>query len=597
MQKEVPLVFESSWEVCNKVGGIFTVVSSKAATMKAHYGENYFLVGPFFPKKTHGIFEERVAPDELKPVFDQLEEEGIHCVYGTWLVKGNPQVILIDFSRFASHQNDIKKNMWEWYGVDSLNTSYFDFDEAVIWSYAVGRLVHTCQVLASRIVYHGHEWLAAAGLLYACQEAPGVATVFTTHATTLGRSLANGDKPLYEMLDHMNPDEEAKRIGSGVAAKHQLEKQTAHNVHCFTTVSEITGLEAEKILGVAPQVLVYNGLDMEKFPTFEETTLKHRLYKEKAFEFLMYYFFPYYAFDLHHTRLLFLAGRNELHDKGIDVYIDALADMNQKMKKERTQKTVVAFLFVPGDSRDVEPQLLENKTHYTDIRETVNDNIEDIKHQIIKNVLSNKPLSITTLFDENTQFDIKKKMLRLKKENLTPPLATHRLADADTNAILARLKEKQLNNTKDDPVKVVYYPVYLSGADGLLDLSYYEAMMACHLGVFPSYYEPWGYTPQEAAALGVPSVTTDLAGFGRYIQSQQEQPKHTGIWVIPRQGKPYDDVVEELAQVMHEYVTLDQKDRVNAKIAAKARVQDASWSLFGKRYLKAHQHALDTLSS
>src|SRR3990172_1584208 len=190
MESKAEICFEVSWEVCNKVGGIFTVVQSKILPMKEHYGDNYFLVGPYFPKKSWGIFEEHIPPEECKGAFDKLKQEGIEVRCGTWITKGNPNTLLVDFTNFSAQKNEVKRKLWDWYQIDSLNTDWFDFDEPVMWAYAVGRLIEELSKVFSgkKIVAHFHEWLAGAGLLYLRHENARVGTVFTTHATTLGRS-------------------------------------------------------------------------------------------------------------------------------------------------------------------------------------------------------------------------------------------------------------------------------------------------------------------------------------------------------------------------------------------------------------------------
>ena len=280
MDKKANLCFESSWEVCNKVGGIYTVISSKASSMIDQYGEeNYYLIGPYFPKKAYGIFEEEVAPDCFMDSCEVLKNLGIELHFGKWLVKGNPKVILIDFSNFTKNKDQIKKDLWDWFKIDSLGTEFFNFDEPVMWSYAVGKIVEAfSQVLKDKkIVFHCHEWLASTTVLYLKHVNAHVGTVFTTHATTLGRAIATHGRDLYGELDTLNLDEEAKKLDPSVIAKHLLEKESAHNASAFTTVSEITGMEAEKILGRKPDVLLLNGLDIAKFPGFEEASVKHKI--------------------------------------------------------------------------------------------------------------------------------------------------------------------------------------------------------------------------------------------------------------------------------------------------------------------------------
>ncbi|MEM4247102.1 MAG: glycogen/starch synthase, partial [Candidatus Woesearchaeota archaeon] len=525
VETKASVVCEVSWEVCNKVGGIYTVVASKAAEMINRYKDSrYFLIGPYFPAKLMGTFEESVPPEHCKECFDKLKKEGIEVHTGTWLVKGSPRVLLIDFANYTKHTNEIKRKLWEAFGIDSLGTDYYDFDEPVVWAWAVGRVIEELQhVWKNGVVAHFHEWLAGAGLLYLRMNKIPVGIVFTTHATTIGRALASADVNIYQLLDKINADEEARKRGAGCWAKHLLEKACAKNSHVFTTVSEITGIEAEAFLGRKPDVLLFNGLDMDKFPTFEQASVRHRIFRSRIKEFLLYYYFPYQKFDLENTLLYFLAGRYEFRDKGIDIYIRALAELNERLKKQNDSRTIVAFIFVPGNIRAIRPSLLENKTFYLDIRESVEDAKEDIKTKLLYLLTSQTPVTDETLLDPEFVHEIRPKLKRFIGRKGYPPLSTHELYDEDKDAIMQALYSSGLDNSPDDKVKVVFYPIYLSGADGLLDTSYYETMQGCHLGVFPSFYEPWGYTPLEAAALGVSSITTDLAGFGRYLCAECKQ--------------------------------------------------------------------------
>jgi glycogen(starch) synthase len=593
---EPKAVCEVSWEVCNKVGGIYTVVASKAAEMVKRYGEKYFLIGPYFPAKLMGTFEESVPPEDCKKCIEDLKTEGIEVHTGKWLVKGSPNVILVDFANYTKNANDIKKKMWESYGIDSLGTDYYDFDEPVVWSWAVGRVIEEMQhVWKDGIVAQFHEWLAGAGLLYLKMNKLPVGTVFTTHATTAGRALASADVNIYQMLDRINADEEARKRGPGMWAKHLLEKACAKNASVFTTVSEITGIEAEAFLGKKPDVLLFNGLDLDKFPTFEQASVKHRIFRSKIKEFLLYYYFPYQKFDLENTLMYFLAGRYEFRDKGIDVYLRALAELNERLKKQKDSKTVVAFIFVPGNIRSINPQLLENKTLYLDIRESVEDIKDDVKTKLLYLLTSQTPVTNDSLLDPEFVQDMKPKLRRFIGRKGNPPLSTHELYEEDKDAIMTTLISTGLDNSPDDKVKVIFYPIYLSGADGLLDTSYYETMQGCHLGIFPSYYEPWGYTPLEAAALGVSSITTDLAGFGRYLCSECKQGKYPGIFVLKRFGRTDADIIKDLADMMELYAKFTTHERVENKIMAQRVAATADWKFFADRYVEAHNKALERI--
>ena len=589
MQTEADVLFEVSWEVCNKVGGIYTVVKSKASQMMNYYKENYFLIGPYFAKQALGKFSEEVPKDYCKGPFDELKKEGIICHCGKWLVEGNPNVILIDFEGFKQKINDIKKELWESYKIDSLRAAH-DYDEPVAWSYAAGKLIEKLanSFKDKKIAAHFHEWLSGAGVLYLKSKKLPVSTVFTTHATVLGRTLSNSNVDLYSNWDKIEPDKEAYKYF--IESKHQVEKQAAMNADVFSTVSEITALEAESMLGKKADILLMNGLDIGKFPTFEENAIKHRMQRDRIREFLLYYFFPYYAFDINETLIYFIAGRYEFRDKGIDIFIKALEKLNKKMKQSNSKKTIIAFIWVPANIRNIKPELLENKTYYQDIKDSFDEISEDTKKNIINLIISNKKIT-DSIFDKEFLSEIKGKVKRFSKKG-SPAISTHDIYEGE-DTIIKALKESKLDNNREDPVKVVYYPIYLSGADGLLNLNYYEAMEGSHLGIFPSYYEPWGYTPLEAGALGVASVTTDLSGFGRFFCNECKQEENPGIFVLKRLGKKDEDVIEELAKIMLDFSNLSKQDRIANKIQARKIASIADWKIFVKNYIEAHNMAID----
>ncbi len=577
------LLFEVSWEVCNKVGGIYTVVRSKAARMVENYKEGYFAVGPYFVDKSMGEFEEKPPMDALKSSFENLKKQGIVCHFGTWLIEGSPNVILIDFSGFTSLTNNIKKELWDSFKVDSLNTDYHEFDEPVVWAYSAGKLIEELSK-TRRSTAHFHEWLSGAGLLYIKSRNSNSATVFTTHATVLGRAMASSNIDIYDSSKRIDPDSECYKFG--VHPKHQVEKAAAVNADVFTTVSDVTAIEAHNILGRKPDLVLPNGLNLDKFPTFDEASIKHKHFKARINEFIMYYFFPYYTFDLNETLVYFLSGRYEFHDKGVDIFIKSLARINEQLKKEKSPKTIVAFFWIPAGIKAIKPELVESRSFYEDIRESVDDASKEIIERLVYFSLQQKKINEQELLGSDLSLELKRKIMRLFRKG-NPSLSTHELFNQESDSILSLFRQLGLNNSADDRVKVIFYPIYLTGADRLLDLNYYEAMEGSHLGVFPSFYEPWGYTPLEAAALGVSSVTTDLAGFGKYIARVKR--KNEGIFVIKRFGKKDNEVVEELSEVLYLYSKMSKEERIRNKIEARHLASHADWKNFIKFYLEAYK--------
>ncbi len=590
MDKKADILFEVSWEVCNKVGGIFTVVMSKAAKMVEAYDNNYFMIGPYFASQVVGQFQEEVPNELCKQPFEELKKIGILCHFGKWLVEGSPNVILIDFENYKHRSNDIKKELWDWYKIDSLRAPH-DYDESIVWAYTAGMLLEKLSKCAAgkKIVAQFHEWLSGAGLLYLKKKNVKVATVFTTHATILGRTLANSNVDLYNVWDKINPDQEVYKYN--IESKHLIEKNSAFFADVFTTVSEITGMEASYLLKKRPDVLLPNGLDISKFPSFEEVVIKHRLHRDRIREFMLCYFFPYYTFDPKETLIYFLAGRYEFHDKGIDIFIKSLGKLSERLKQAKTKKTIVAFIWVPANFRNIKPEILENKTLFQHIKEALEEAIGDIEKNIIYSFVSGKKISNETLFDNDFLTEMKIRVARFVKKG-KPPVATHDLYN-ENDEILKAISSSGLKNEESDPVKIIFYPIYLSGADGLLNLNYYEAMQGSHLGIFPSYYEPWGYTPLEAGALGVSSVTTDLAGFGRYFCAECQQFDTPGIFVLKRLNKSDDDVVSQLTDVMLKFANFSKEERIANKLQARKTASMADWRSFVKNYIVAHDLAVE----
>ncbi len=589
LKPKASYIFEVSFEVANKVGGIYRVLESKASEMVNYYGDNYFLIGPYFPEKARGEFKDEIPDKKMKDIFSALEQEGIKCHLGRWMVKGKPRAILVDFQDYLKDTDYIKGELWEKHGIDSLNSDS-TFDHPVVWSYAVGKLIERLsEGRKGRGVAHFHEWLSGAGLLYLKERKSKVKTVFTTHATSLGRTLAFNQINFYTILENLNPEEEAYKYN--VHSKHQIEKATALSSDTFTTVSEITGLETKHFLEREPDVTLTNGLDLEKFLTFEEIVIKHRLQRRRLREFVASFFFPYYTFDLENTLFYFTIGRNEFKAKGIDVFIKSLGDLNRKLKRSKNSPTIVSFIWIPTGVRNIKQEIIESKEFFNDIRESLEGSFPEIEERILYNLLYEKEFTTKELISENYLFEIEKKMLRFKRKNDNPPLCTHDL-NSESDLILDSLKREGLLNREEDKVKVIYYPVYLTGHDGLSNLSYQEGLEACHLGVFPSFYEPWGYTPLEAAALGVSSVTTDLAGFGRYKDEIEKAKNGDGVYVLKRLQREDKDIVKDLTQFMHKFSKLERKERVENKIKAREIAARADWKEFGENYINAHNHAL-----
>ncbi|MCX6815888.1 MAG: glycogen/starch synthase [Candidatus Aenigmarchaeota archaeon] len=588
-------VVEISYEVANKVGGIYTVLASKAENMIKNI-KDYYVIGPYYEKSAAVEFEEAQPSEEMKKVFGSLKEKGITCRFGKWLIEGKPRCILIDPGSLKESTNDIKKEMWEKFHVDSLNADWW-YDEPLPWSRAAGIVVeelHKAGIFNEKTIAHFHEWLCGAGLLY-LKKNKKIKTVFTTHSTVLGRTIAElGKEDLYALIDDglkkKQAVSDAKAVEYKCEAKHTMEKATAQNADVFTTVSQTVAPECEYILGRKPDVKLPNGLNMNRFPLMEDLSSRHIHLRNRVRHFLMSYFSPYYEFDAKNTLVYFISGRFEFHNKGIDVFIDALGRLNQRLKAVNNKKQIVVFIWVPERTMERKRNVLENLALFEHAEEVVKEEGERIRGRIMKSFARGELPQKTKIFDDKFLEDMKRMELLLKsKHDQIPPVTPFDLFSE--NLITEALKRNSLLNRKEDKVKIIYYPAYLSTTDGLLGMNYYDAMIACHVGVFPSYYESWGYTPLEAAALGLQSITTDMSGFGKFISPKLG--KHDmSIVVLKRQDISYHDVVDNLTDIMFGIYQMTKKQRGQCKMQAKHLSMLADWEVLIKEYIKAYDLAL-----
>lgn len=571
---------EVSYEVANKVGGIHQVLESKAGKMKDFYGENYIAVGPYIEESARDEF----APREQHPYqeeFKRIEDEhGIKLHYGVWDVAASPNTILVEYEGLDKSTDEIKEELWNRYGIDSLNAPE-DFNDPVKWSYSVGLLIGELESsLKGETVVQLHEWLSGPALTGF--ESP---SVFTTHATVLGRALSSSDFDLNTAIESGGLDQSLAEE-YGVKPKHQVEKMAAQESEVFTTVSETTGREAKAVLEERPDVILPNGFNVEAYPSLEELSYNHTRKKEEMKEFLQAYFEPYYSVDLENDpRILFISGRYEFHNKGVDMLIDALAEVN-----ERPGDNFYVFFFIPSQVEGAKMDVLENMSLYGELEEYVDSVIPDLRSRILNSITSGeKPEGLEEVLDGSTVDSLS---ADFHERDGRPPLCAFDLTYQD-DSIVSYLRERGLNNSEDDRVKVVFYPTYLSVGDKLLSMDYNDAIVASSAGIFPSYYEPWGYTPVETAANGALSVTTDMAGFGKFLKENTGEEERTGIKILEREEKSYEEASLQLADFISDIVDYSKTEITERKHNARKLAQMTSWEKLGKNYEKAHIEALE----
>lgn len=546
-------LIEISWEVCNKVGGIHTVITSKLPSVKKKF--NYLAVGPYLQSEA---FMEEALPDNFLTGANLLKEKGVVLHYGIWKPY-DVNVLLVDFSGHYPYLNGIKKKLWEKYKISSIRAGH-DYDEPIVWSHAVGMVIEQIFSNSSeKVICQFHEWMSGAGLVYLKENKVNVKSVFTTHATILGRTLCSNGHDFYEELSKLNAEKSAERYG--IEAKHGMEKTSAQLADVFTTVSELTGEEATYILGKKPDIITPNGLPLKGFPDWNEVSITRKKSRNKLQEFILMYFGAHYPLNVENTPIIFTSGRYEYRDKGLDVFVKALGKINSKGNEE-----MIVFFWIPAGTYSIAPELVTKRTAFHELKERVMLEKGDDSLATIKKVLENPSETLTPF------------VKRFKKDGCPPP-NTHLLSTKE-DPLLRDLYEAGLHNRKEDKVKVVFYPLYLQGNDGLLDLEYYTAIQGTDLGVFPSYYEPWGYTPLEAAAFFIPSITTNLAGFGRYVQGKGE-----GALVLQRKGKSDDSVSEELSLAIKDMIHKGDDLRRKAREIAKL----ADWENLFSEYEKAYK--------
>ncbi len=534
-------IFETSWEVCNKVGGIYTVLSTRAKTLQTSHKDRLIFIGPdIWIDKENPLF---IEIDSLyKPWrLHAKEEEKLSVRVGRWNIPSNPIVILVDFKSFFDIKNQIYTNAWNEFQVDSLH-AYGDYDEASMFSYASGRVAESFyryNLLAEdRVIYQAHEWMAGLGALYLQSSVPEIATIFTSHATSIGRSIAGNLKPLYDYLFAYNGDQMAQELN--MQSKHSIEKQTSHYVDCFTTVSDITNKECDKLLDKKADVVLMNGFEDDLVPKDKSYSAKRKKARLQMLNVANKLFGTHLGDD---TLLLCTSGRYEFKNKGIDLFLESLNRLNYD---NDLKKNIVAFINVPASVSEVRKDLLDR--------------------------LKSK---------ENSDFP------------LEMPFLTHWLHNMPNDKIINMMHYLGLKNRKEDKVKVLFVPCYLDGKDGIFNTDYYDLLLGYDLSVYPSYYEPWGYTPLESVAFHIPTITTDLAGFGLWVKTLKNQHGISdGVEVVHRSDKNYSDAADAIKECILSFSIKSAEEIVQIRSRATAVAEQALWKHFIKYYYQAYDIAL-----
>ena len=534
-------IFETSWEVCNKVGGIYTVLSTRAKTLQEIMQDRIVFIGPdcFNGEENPYFFEDKALFNDWLAV---AKHDGLSLKIGRWNTPGTPIAFLVDFKASYADKNKFYGELWERYGVDSLH-AYGDYDDSAMFSYATAKVVESffrfylCN--CTNVIFHANEWQTGFAALALQHDVPEIATIFTTHATGIGRSIAGNNKPLYDYLQAYNGDQMADELN--MQSKHSIEKQTAHYVDCFTTVSDITAVECKELLDKPVDAVLPNGFEDDFVPKAALFTKKRNAARKR----LLRNAEALTGSKLDdNTLIVSTSGRYEFRNKGIDVFIEAI---NKLRHDEELQRDVVAFIEVPGwvarPRTDLQERLATNKTYDT---------------------------------------------------ALFLPLVTHELHNMDADCVLNMARHLGIANAPTDKVKLIFIPCYLNGDDGIVNMSYYDVVLGNDLCVYPSYYEPWGYTPLESIAFKVPCITTDLAGFG--LWANQLKGKFCeitdGVKVIHRTDNNYFEVADSIKQAIKEYAAMDKKTVEKCRANAQKLSKKALWREFIQAYKTAYDIAI-----
>lgn len=597
-QPDENFLIEVAWEVCNQVGGIYTVIRSKVPSTGDKWDGNYLLLGPYFHGKASVEFEPiySIDPDDpIGKVVGRMRDQGFEVYYGYWLVSGRPKVVLFNPFNVYPRLGEIKYLLWADHDI-----SLPDGDDLLNQVVAFGFMVKTFlgelvaeQTFNKRIVAHFHEWMVGTVIPDIRKDNLPITTVFTTHATLLGRYLAMNDHEFYEHLPFYDWNVEARNFN--IEAMVRIERSAAHGSHVFTTVSDVTGRECKYLLGREVDLVLPNGLNIERFTALHEFQNLHLQYKEQIHEFVMGHFFQSYSFDLDKTLYFFTSGRYEYRNKGYDLTLEALARLNWKMKEAGIDTTVVMFFITKQPFSTINPKVLQSRAVMEEIRETC----EAIEKQVGTRLFCAAAESddgrlpdLNAYVDEYWKLRLRRTLLSWKSQEL-PIVVTHNLYHDDTDQILNFIRAANLVNNAHDRVKMVYHPDFISPTNPLFGMEYGQFVRGCNLGIFPSYYEPWGYTPLECMASGVPAVTSDLSGFGDYVIKNVENPEKKGIYVVKRVNENFYTSAEQLAEMLFSFVRMSRRDRIQQRNLVESSSEDFDWQNLTKYYDEAYKLAFE----
>ncbi|KAJ4458237.1 putative glycosyltransferase family 3 protein [Paratrimastix pyriformis] len=607
------MLFECSWEVANKVGGVHSVLVSKASEMVATYGAGYVTIGPWLGNASALQFDESTSPPPSIAAFLHFLESvaGLKAHYGSWLVSANPAVFLLEMNP----HHDYRADLWRELRIGNISDQDSTTRDAVKFGYTVARFFAsyldfrdggftpdpshpTADLFLTKAqlpVLHVHEWQAGLAVTLLRSWKKQVGLVFTTHATILGRHLcAGGDVQFYQHLPLIDVDREA---GSrGIYAQYCIERGAAANAHVLTTVSTVTAQECKYLLKREPDVLTPNGLSSTTYqPASGEAENLHTRYKMMLHEFVRGHWTGQLTFDLNHTIYAFFAGRYEYLNKGIDIFLDALGWLNNALQAMPTlERTVVAFIITPAPTQGWNNATLSGHFAAVKLRQTCDELKATIGNRLFDSVSHGIIPSGSALLTTAEETALKRHLLLQKghASYMLPPVVTHNMAN-EHDPILAHLRRLGLANHPTQPVKVVYHPDFLNpSANPILPLEYLDFVRGCHVGVFPSLYEPFGLTPCEAMCCGTPSITSNTSGFARTLVGAVPNPEEVGVFVLDRMNpRPREQIVSDLGELLLKCALMHRPQRANLRLKTEQAAHVLDWKNLIKYIMEAHQLA------
>jgi glycogen(starch) synthase len=555
------------------------------------------MIGPYLNKN---ILAELEPLEDAADVFGlaaaNLRKKGYDVIYAEWLITGKPRVVLLNPNVIEEKVlNVLKYLLWKNHAIRTPDKNEL-INQVIGFAYLTKLFIDELVKISGndqKILAHFHEWMAGLPILDIKRETMPVKTIFTTHATQLGRHLAINSPLFYAHLPFFRWEDEAGKFG--IETEAAIEYGCAQSCDVMTTVSDVTARECKHLLRRNPDFILPNGLNIQRFEALHEFQNLHSTYKEQIHEFIMGHFFNSYSFDLDKTLYFFTSGRYEYKNKGFDITLEALVHLNQKLKEEKSDLTVVMFFITKREFYSIKPEVLQSRAVMEEIRQTC----QAIQRQIGKRLFFESTIRQDHRLPELNEFVDEYWKLRYRrtiqswKSNKMPLPVTHKLVNEETDEILQFLVRRDLLNRKEDKVKIVYHPDFINSTNPLFGMDYSQFVRGCHLGIFPSYYEPWGYTPLECMASGVPAVTSDLSGFGDYLLRNMTDHERGGMFVVERGKRTFDWSARQLASFLYKFLQQDRRSRIMQRNNVENYSAAFDWVNLARHYEEAYQSVLN----